>query len=351
MDRHRELRFKPGPDEYAAAGVGRDSGGRGFSAVVLLFVLMSITGCTHLNKVCPGTGNELCRAGMIAAGIGLTALTLGPVIQDTFSNIGPQNSNAGNETAAKGTADAADIEVIKDQQNEEILPDKQLLSADLEKRVLAHLEKMGYDVSQPRFEDEWSQILFAEFGLRGDLLVANDIFTPDEVNRIREYTDIVQMDINERTAFSRVERIGPDDGQGIPFSEWQAKIDKDLGRLDEILHMWDQIAAIGGAAVPGAASTALIEGMPGRTPVTVTSRPNRGSGGGKPNTPEQTALIKMAKQDAKTGISKGDAEAYKELGKEAGVPVRGPESHPDRPAPSSQMPHIHVGPVDHIPVR
>ena len=56
----------------------------------------------------------------------------------------------------------------------------------------------------------------------------------------------------------------------------------------------------------------------------------------------------MAKGDKKVGISEKDAEAYKELGKEAGIRVRGPEVHPNRPV--GKIPHIHVGPVDHIPV-
>jgi hypothetical protein len=66
------------------------------------------------------------------------------------------------------------------------------------------------------------------------------------------------------------------------------------------------------------------------------------------NTPEQEALIDMAEADKKVGISKEDAEAYKELGKGAGVPVRGPEARPDRPF--GKNPHIHVGPVNHIPL-
>jgi hypothetical protein len=57
----------------------------------------------------------------------------------------------------------------------------------------------------------------------------------------------------------------------------------------------------------------------------------------------------MAKKDKKTGITQGDAQTYKDLGKEAGVPVRGPEAHPNRP--HGKNPHIHVGPVDHIPVK
>jgi hypothetical protein len=64
---------------------------------------------------------------------------------------------------------------------------------------------------------------------------------------------------------------------------------------------------------------------------------------------EQAALIDMAKHDKRRGgVTRGDAEAYKKLGDEVGVPVRGPEIHPHRP---NQDPHIHVGPVDHIPVK
>jgi RHS repeat-associated protein len=66
------------------------------------------------------------------------------------------------------------------------------------------------------------------------------------------------------------------------------------------------------------------------------------------NSSEQSALIDMAKRDKRAGISRGDADAYKDLGNEVGVPVRGPEVHPGR---SFNKPHIHVGPVDHIPVK
>jgi len=48
----------------------------------------------------------------------------------------------------------------------------------------------------------------------------------------------------------------------------------------------------------------------------------------------------MAKRDARLGVTLDDAEAYKELGAEV---------HPNRP--HGKDPHIHVGPVDHIPVR
>jgi hypothetical protein len=70
---------------------------------------------------------------------------------------------------------------------------------------------------------------------------------------------------------------------------------------------------------------------------------------------EKSALVDMAKGDKRTGISEGDMQAYKDLNKELPDPfpsdmVRGPESH-SAGAPSSQAPHGHVGPVDHIPIN
>jgi hypothetical protein len=63
----------------------------------------------------------------------------------------------------------------------------------------------------------------------------------------------------------------------------------------------------------------------------------------------------MAKADKKSGMSSADMKAYKDLNKQLPDPfptnkVRGPEAHKSG-APSSQAPHGHVGPVDHIPIR
>jgi hypothetical protein len=75
---------------------------------------------------------------------------------------------------------------------------------------------------------------------------------------------------------------------------------------------------------------------------------------------EKSFLVDMAKADKRTGISRGDMKAYKELNEELPDPflpdnVRGPEVHPlrtpeSRPGPG-QSPHGHVGPVHHIPVK
>jgi RHS repeat-associated protein len=63
---------------------------------------------------------------------------------------------------------------------------------------------------------------------------------------------------------------------------------------------------------------------------------------------DQDALIKIAKEAQRNGLSPEDAEALREWAEEYDVPFRGPEEHPSRGFGS--QPHVHVGPVDHIPV-
>ncbi len=68
-------------------------------------------------------------------------------------------------------------------------------------------------------------------------------------------------------------------------------------------------------------------------------------------TAEQDAVIQLAK-DAKRsgGLTQGDAGTLREWAKEYGLPSRGPEIHPNRPGWAGENPHIHIGPVNHIPV-
>ncbi|MCK6486078.1 MAG: RHS repeat-associated core domain-containing protein [Phycisphaerae bacterium] len=67
-------------------------------------------------------------------------------------------------------------------------------------------------------------------------------------------------------------------------------------------------------------------------------------------TPDQSALIDLAKgASARGGVTREEARILREWACEYGVPFRGPELHPGRPF--GQFPHIHIGPVNHIPVR
>lgn len=69
---------------------------------------------------------------------------------------------------------------------------------------------------------------------------------------------------------------------------------------------------------------------------------------GEAYTGDQDALIKIAKEAKRNGLSPENAEVLREWAEEYDVPFRGPEEHPGRPVGS--QPHIHVGSQNHIPV-
>jgi RHS repeat-associated protein len=67
-------------------------------------------------------------------------------------------------------------------------------------------------------------------------------------------------------------------------------------------------------------------------------------------TEDEQALVALAKEAKKLGgVTAEEAKILGGWAKEYGMPFRGPEVHPGRPF--GQFPHIHVGPVNHIPVR
>jgi molybdopterin biosynthesis enzyme len=64
---------------------------------------------------------------------------------------------------------------------------------------------------------------------------------------------------------------------------------------------------------------------------------------------DQAALIDLAKQAQRTGLSPAQADVMRQWAQEHGLLFRGPEVHPGRPF--GQFPHVHIGPIDHIPVK
>lgn len=66
------------------------------------------------------------------------------------------------------------------------------------------------------------------------------------------------------------------------------------------------------------------------------------------NNPDQHALIELARDANRTGTTPAQANTLLQWAAEYGVPGRGIESHPGRP--HGQYPHIHIGPINHIPV-
>jgi len=65
-------------------------------------------------------------------------------------------------------------------------------------------------------------------------------------------------------------------------------------------------------------------------------------------TDDQKALVDLAKKAKRTGVSPEEARILREWSNEYNLPSRGPEIHPNR---NFNTEHIHVGPVNHIPVK
>jgi RHS repeat-associated protein len=65
-------------------------------------------------------------------------------------------------------------------------------------------------------------------------------------------------------------------------------------------------------------------------------------------TPNQAALIDIAKAAKRKGITRDEAAILKNWAREYNIPFRGPEKHLNR---NFQDIHLHIGPVDKIPVR
>ena len=63
----------------------------------------------------------------------------------------------------------------------------------------------------------------------------------------------------------------------------------------------------------------------------------------------QQIIVEWAKQYANTGIDEQDAEALAGLGDEAGLRCRGPEKHEKGKLRNRW--HIHIGPINHIPLK
>ena len=74
-----------------------------------------------------------------------------------------------------------------------------------------------------------------------------------------------------------------------------------------------------------------------------------GVGASRHHSPDQSALIDLAKEHRVQGVTCAESAVLKQWASEVGLAVRGPEVHPSRPF--GRFPHLHVGSVDHIPVN
>ena len=66
-------------------------------------------------------------------------------------------------------------------------------------------------------------------------------------------------------------------------------------------------------------------------------------------TKDQQALVELAKEVQKRGgVTMDEAKILKEWSKEFNLPFRSPEIHPNR---NFNIPHIHIGPINHLPIK
>jgi hypothetical protein len=61
---------------------------------------------------------------------------------------------------------------------------------------------------------------------------------------------------------------------------------------------------------------------------------------------DQDALIQLAKELKRKGVSTKDVGILRQWAREYGLSFRGPESHPGRKF--GEVLHIHIGPINHI---
>ena len=79
---------------------------------------------------------------------------------------------------------------------------------------------------------------------------------------------------------------------------------------------------------------------------------NNSSSNGKRYDENQQAVIDLAKEaKRKGGVTLGEAEILIEFANEYGVPNHGPEVHPTRPGPASNVLHFHIANVAHIIIK
>jgi len=184
------------------------------------------------------------------------------------------------------------------------------MSEALWQKVARHLLARGNDVTESRFKEEWLSILDLELGLLGNTGQVRESFSSHELNDIHAYADRIRHELYEGMDKPPTDRIGPDDGSGIPDAVWQNRLDEKLGELDDIVHMWDYIAAFAGFT-PGAASVAPAA-----------SRPRRPVAGLHRSPPKSSAAQSEASARGGSGSSRAPGKAAPGLGESLIKPER-----------------------------
>ena len=124
-------------------------------------------------------------------------------------------------------------------------------AADINAKIGDYLRLRGYDLKRVDFESGWLGIARVEFGLGRDRAQEWG-FTSEELNKVNKMLDKVQAELDSRTIFYRGGTISGPNPYATPESEVRRRCQERLGNLDNILHMWDIFAIIGGGPGMGA---------------------------------------------------------------------------------------------------
>ncbi len=114
--------------------------------------------------------------------------------------------------------------------------------------------------------------------------------------------------------------------QGHNFSLWRAEV-------ASAISVHDFYVSVGA----GSQTAVLVHNCPG------TSQ-------GQPFDENQQAVVQLAKDAARSGISEEDFSTLSDWADEYGLSSRGPEIHPDGDGWASENWHGHIGPINHIPI-
>ncbi len=116
---------------------------------------------------------------------------------------------------------------------------------DINAKIGDYLREKGYNPDRVDFESSWLGTLQREFGL-GRERAKEWGFTPGELDKIDKMRDRAQAEVNSRTIFYKGGTITGPNPYATPESEVRRRCQERLANLDNIIHMWDIFAIIGG---------------------------------------------------------------------------------------------------------
>ena len=139
---------------------------------------------------------------------------------------------------------------------------------ETKEKMKTYLRTRGYKVDGPWEVTQGYGVLNMEFNLQRHWVEASGKFTPEELKQMTEYLGKVAEDVAKQTlreSFSTAGTISKHDGRSIPDVVVRRERARWLQGLDNLLHAYDQIAALGGVVPGGVSGRGRTQRMPGET--------------------------------------------------------------------------------------